>query len=55
VLDHATSQLAVGTKVGFDATRKLPGEGFTRPWPPLLRMEEAVIKKVDQLLGKTRT
>jgi len=36
VLDHATTEIAMGTKQGFDATRKLPGEGFRRPWPPLI-------------------
>ena len=46
VLDHATSQLAVGTKMGLDATHKLPGEGFKRPWPPLIRMLEAVKRKM---------
>jgi 4-hydroxy-3-polyprenylbenzoate decarboxylase len=39
VLDHATSDLAVGTKLGFDATHKLAGEGFRRPWPPLIKMD----------------
>ena len=39
VLDHATSEIGMGTKQGFDATRKLAGEGFRRPWPPLIRME----------------
>lgn len=45
VLDHATSAVGVGSKMGFDATRKLPGEGFQRPWPPLIRMEDAVRKR----------
>lgn len=49
VLDHATSELAVGTKLGIDATRKLAGEGFKREWPPLIKMDEAVKRKVDQL------
>jgi 4-hydroxy-3-polyprenylbenzoate decarboxylase len=48
VLDHATSELAVGTKLGLDATKKLPGEGFKREWPPLIKMDEAVKKKIDQ-------
>ena len=47
VLDHATSEMASGSKLGFDATRKLPGEGFRRPWPPLIRMDAEVKKKVD--------
>jgi 4-hydroxy-3-polyprenylbenzoate decarboxylase len=49
VLDHATSELAVGTKMGIDATHKLPGEGHKRGWPPLIRMEEAVRQKINQL------
>ncbi|MEC8927628.1 MAG: menaquinone biosynthesis decarboxylase [Verrucomicrobiota bacterium] len=51
VLDHATTDLAIGTKLGIDATHKLPGEsGFHREWPPLIRMDEAVKKKVDEIL-----
>jgi len=50
VLDHATSELGIGTKLGIDATRKLPGEGFKRPWPPLIRMDESVQRKMDALL-----
>jgi 4-hydroxy-3-polyprenylbenzoate decarboxylase len=50
VLDHATTEIAVGTKLGIDATRKLPGEGRNRPWPPLIQMSAAVKAKVDQIL-----
>ena len=49
VLDHATSEIAIGTKLGIDATRKLAGEGFKRPWPPLIRMSETVRQKIDAL------
>ena len=38
-------------KLGFDATKKLPGEGFKRPWPPLIRIDENVRKKMDALFG----
>jgi 4-hydroxy-3-polyprenylbenzoate decarboxylase len=48
VLDHATPELAVGTKMGIDATRKLPGEGFKRPWPPLIKMDPAVKAKMER-------
>ena len=47
VLDHATPELGVGTKMGIDATRKLPGEGHKRDWPPLIRMNAAVKMKVE--------
>ena len=48
-LDHATSQFAAGSKMGLDATRKLPGEGFPREWPPLIKMSEEVRQKMAQL------
>jgi 4-hydroxy-3-polyprenylbenzoate decarboxylase len=47
VLDHATSEMAVGSKLGIDATKKLPGEGFRRRWPPLITMDESVRKRID--------
>ena len=52
VLDHATSKIASGSKLGIDATKKLPGEGFKRPWPPLIKMDESTRKKIDALFGK---
>ena len=51
VLDHATSEIAIGTKLGIDATKKLPGEGFKRRWPPLIKMDAAVKAKVNALFG----
>ena len=30
VLDHASSEIASASKLGIDATKKLPGEGFKR-------------------------
>jgi 4-hydroxy-3-polyprenylbenzoate decarboxylase len=55
VLDHATSEIGVGTKLGIDATRKLPGEGFHRPWPPLIKMDEAVKAKMEKLCNSQQT
>ena len=51
VLDHATSELAVGTKMGIDATHKLSGEGHQRGWPPIIKMDEGVKAKVEKLFG----
>ena len=51
VLDHATSEIASGSKLGIDATKKLPGEGFKRPWPPLIKMDESVKAKVEKLFN----
>ena len=28
--------------MGMEATKKLPGEGFKRAWPPLIKMDAAV-------------
>jgi len=53
VLDHATSEFALGTKMGIDATKKLAGEGFKREWPPLIKMDEAVRKKIDLLFPRS--
>ena len=53
-LDHATSEVAMGTKLGIDATKKLPGEGFKRPWPPLIQMDDDVRRKMHSLFGGSR-
>ena len=53
MLDHATSEIASGSKLGLDATEKLPGEGFKRPWPPLIKSDEAVKAKVEKLFGNS--
>ena len=53
VLDHATSEMAIGTKLGIDATRKLAGEGFKRRWPPLIKMDEKIREKINALFGAT--
>jgi 4-hydroxy-3-polyprenylbenzoate decarboxylase len=48
-LDHASRLPNYGSKMGIDATRKWPGEGFTRPWPDVIRMPEDVRRRVDDL------
>ncbi|MDQ3117790.1 MAG: menaquinone biosynthesis decarboxylase [Verrucomicrobiota bacterium] len=52
-LDHAPSVQNVGSHMGLDATKKLVGEGYTRGWPELVRMNEATQKIVDTLTKKT--
>ena len=51
VLDHATSEMASGSKLGLDATKTLPGKGFKRPWPPVINMNEAVRNRINSLSG----
>jgi 4-hydroxy-3-polyprenylbenzoate decarboxylase len=48
-LDHAPTVQNVGSHMGLDATRKLPGEGYHRGWPELVRMNEETRKLVDAL------
>lgn len=47
VLDHSSSTFTYGSKMGIDATRKWPEEGFTREWPGRIVMDEATRKAVD--------
>lgn len=47
-LDHGAYQQFWGGKAGIDATRKLPGEGYTRGWPEALEQDAAVIDKVTR-------
>ena len=51
VLDHATTEFAIGSKMGIDATKKLRGEGFLREWPPIIQMTDSVKNKVDEILN----
>jgi 4-hydroxy-3-polyprenylbenzoate decarboxylase len=51
-LDHASRLPNYGSKMGIDATRKWPAEGFTRPWPPMLQQDPAVTAKIDALWKK---
>ena len=51
-LDHASRLVNFGSKMGVDATRKWPGEGFTRPWPDVIRMLPEVKSRVDELWKK---
>jgi len=48
-LDHSSRLPDYGSKMGIDATRKWPSEGFTRPWPGLIEMSAEVKEKVDEL------
>jgi len=48
-LDHASRLPDYGSKMGIDATRKWPEEGFERPWPKVIRMDDDVKRRVDRL------
>jgi 4-hydroxy-3-polyprenylbenzoate decarboxylase len=51
-LDHAARLPNYGSKMGIDATRKWAAEGFTRPWPEMLRMDPTTKSKIDALWSK---
>jgi 4-hydroxy-3-polyprenylbenzoate decarboxylase len=48
-LDHASRLPNYGSKMGIDATRKWPAEGFNRPWPQMLAMDAGVKSRVDSM------
>jgi 4-hydroxy-3-polyprenylbenzoate decarboxylase len=39
-----------GTKVGIDATRKRPEDGFPRPWPEEIRSDPATVEAVERTM-----
>ncbi|WP_412544258.1 menaquinone biosynthesis decarboxylase [Longispora sp. K20-0274] len=47
-LDHASYNQFYGGKIGIDATRKLPSEGYHRGWPDELVMTPDVVEKVSK-------
>ena len=48
-LDHASRLPDFGSKMGVDATRKWPSEGFTRPWPDEIIMSKELKERVDKM------
>ncbi|MGH3342267.1 MAG: menaquinone biosynthesis decarboxylase [Carbonactinosporaceae bacterium] len=47
-LDHASYHQFWGGKIGVDATRKMPEEGYTRGWPEMITMDPGVVERVDR-------
>jgi 4-hydroxy-3-polyprenylbenzoate decarboxylase len=48
-LDHAARRQDFGSKMGIDATRKWPEEGYTGRWPDEIKMDEATKRRVDEI------
>jgi 4-hydroxy-3-polyprenylbenzoate decarboxylase len=51
-LDDASDLHAYGSKMGIDATRKWPTEGFTRPWPKKISMTADATRNAERLWHK---
>ncbi len=47
-LDHGSYNVAYGTKLGIDATRKSASEGYQREWPPDIVMDGKTKQLVDK-------
>ena len=52
VLDHASRAFTYGSKMGIDATRKWPEEGFSREWPERIEMDEETKRRVDEMWAR---
>ncbi|MFN2636977.1 MAG: menaquinone biosynthesis decarboxylase [Gemmatimonadaceae bacterium] len=52
VLDHSSRAFTYGSKMGIDATRKWPEEGFTRNWPKLIEMDSRTKQRVDEMWSR---
>jgi 4-hydroxy-3-polyprenylbenzoate decarboxylase len=48
VLDHSSNRPLYGAKMGIDATRKWPEEGYKRKWPEEIKMSEEIKKLVEK-------
>ena len=48
VLDHSSRAFTYGSKMGIDATRKWPEEGFAREWPDRIVMDDVTRKAVNE-------
>lgn len=51
-LDHASRLPDFGSKMGIDATKKWPQEGFQRRWPEVLKMDGDVKRRVAEMWRK---
>ena len=49
VLDHATSEIASGSKLGIDATKKIPGEGGTTNRQVLASWQNSSLYRVERI------
>jgi 4-hydroxy-3-polyprenylbenzoate decarboxylase len=48
-IDPERDVIQFAALLAWDGARKLPGEGFVRPWPPKIEMDAAVANRVEAL------
>jgi 4-hydroxy-3-polyprenylbenzoate decarboxylase len=53
-LDHAARRQDFGSKMGIDATRKWPEEGYTGRWPDEIKMDGATKERIDALWAQLK-
>ena len=53
-LEDASDLPAFGSKMGIDATRKWPSEGFKRPWPERIRTTDAAARRAEEIWRRIR-
>jgi 4-hydroxy-3-polyprenylbenzoate decarboxylase len=53
-LEDASDLAAFGSKMGIDATRKWPSEGFSRAWPKKIATTPAAARKAEELWERLR-
>jgi 4-hydroxy-3-polyprenylbenzoate decarboxylase len=51
-LDHAARRQDYGSKMGIDATRKWPEEGYAGRWPDEIKMDRVTKRRVDELWSR---
>ena len=54
VLNHAAPMPNYGSKMGVDATRPWPEEGFAREWPPDIKMTPEAEARAEEILRRLR-
>jgi 4-hydroxy-3-polyprenylbenzoate decarboxylase len=53
-LDHAARRQDYGSKMGIDATRKWPEEGYAGRWPQEIRMDARTKQRIDQMWSRLK-
>ena len=53
-LDHAARRQDFGSKMGIDATRKWPEEGYEGRWPDEIKMDAVTRSRVDAIWGQLK-